>query len=699
METVTYSLNGAALTFSAEKGTLVSICHPGCGEILCQGNSLVDVAWPVKYDFETMRAAAGGKLPRSSRPEILFDGQCITVHFEQLAQNTITEDLDCLKGGVEAWVTIEAADDSTSLLMRCRVKNHSQTAVRQVIFPDFDGLVPVAGEQTRFTSLGMSTRPFVELKDVPEHRMAFYAHNPIVCGKFYHAGGYFDKDGMIGRWYDFGGLQGGMSLYRKCWGWGPDNTNWMGTSDTTWVKLNQNTGLLRIGSLHDCNLSQGEEYDSGYYVLTPHQGGWVQGIKPYKAWVLQNMHRAVPQPRRIKEMLGIRSSWITEQYPKDPDAVHFRYEDFPAIAADMLEHGLKEFSVWGWGTDKMPYDADTLRLGAESMDSFCENVKKAQDMGIRIAPLVSLMSIWRNTVERYGLTLHSADAGWAQNLKAVPCFQTPYIEAYCCHMIEDQTHPIWNRDVRDALRWLRDKTGISSIGWDQYLIQNKPGTLYDILEDFRKETYAMDPDAALSGESTFYFEADINHLDYTWDWEYWPGTGDCRAYIHVVPETRPNINVDNSPLQAKYCFMDNVLLNVCPSKPGGTNGSAMIADYPEFSAALKRCAALREQYLSYFADGMMLGDCVLAEDCYGVRVTAYRHAEEDRILLLAMMETEGEKTLKLDLSLYLPEEPGMVSIAVWDFDGNQLSVETKALQCELQLAGRKDDLLVMEVTC
>ena len=57
--------------------------------------------------------------------------------------------------------------------------------------------------------------------------------------------------------------------------------------------------------------------------------------------------------------------------------------------------------------------------------------------------------------------------------------------------------------------------------------------------------------------------------------------------------------------------MDNVFMNIYPSKPGNVNGSAMIAYYPEFSKTIKQCALLRHKYLSFFTEGVMLGDCVM----------------------------------------------------------------------------------------
>lgn len=53
------------------------------------------------------------------------------------------------------------------------------------------------------------------------------------------------------------------------------------------------------------------------------------------------------------------------------------------------------------------------------------------------------------------------------------------------------------------------------------------------------------------------------------------------------------------------------------------NGSERIANVPELSSTLKICARLRKQFLPYFTDGVLIGNCLLREIRPGVRVSAY----------------------------------------------------------------------------
>lgn len=146
-------------------------------------------------------------------------------------------------------------------------------------------------------------------------------------------------------------------------------------------------------------------------------------------------------------------------------------------------------------------------------------------------------------------------------------------------------------------------------------------TLHDLFKEYREETNKTHPDAHFSGESTFYFESELDICDSPWDWMWWNPHDDWRPLLHLAETMRPNMNADSSTLHLKCIFLDNFMANISPSKPGKMSGSAMIADYTEFSETLKDLTALRKAYLSYFADGEMLGDCLLSADCMDARVT------------------------------------------------------------------------------
>ncbi len=692
----TFTLNNTTLCFDENNGILRGIEYAG-RQFITGGGGPLDIALPTEnLRYELMRVSPGGI--GSAAPDFSLNGRVLTVRYPELGKMFEVPDLPELRGGVEAIVTYTALPDGRSISMQCRVENHCDTPVRQVVFPDFVGLDPVdSKEATRLTTLGLVDHPFIELADTPETRMTFFAQQPSVAGKIYHGGGYFGgADNMIGRYYDYGSLSGGFSVFCKWWGWGPDNMQAMGTGEQLLARLNQETGRLRLGSLHYVTVSKGESYDTAEYILTPHEGGWVNGIGPYKAFVDANKKKTHEMPEHIKKDIGFRTVWVKEQYPADPNSISYVYDDLPAVGQDMLDHGLHELSVWGAHDDRLPYDEDIFYEELGGFDGYRKNVARLREMGINLAPLVSIFSIWRPMMKRYGFDPNAADAaaGWVQNRWAIPSFQAPYLKTAQCFVIS-QDNKLWQQDVRDALRFLRDKAGVHSIGWDQYLAAPCEGDISDLLGEYIEETKDAHPDMAISGESTFYFEADINHLDYTWDWNYLGKIGDTRAYNYVVRTTRPNVNVDCSPRQAKLCFMDNMFINVYPSKPGGVNGSAMIADYPEFSSTIKRCSELRAEYLDFFLNGDILGDCVLRRDCPTARVTAYRLG--DSYLLFGFLNEDGDSRLKLGLAPFTGE--GNYCVELHSFEQPEyVSCLTVPGDGTLPLSGDRDTLWYAVIT-
>lgn len=134
-------------------------------------------------------------------------------------------------------------------------------------------------------------------------------------------------------------LAAGM-IVRRHWGWGPDNPNQMGKRDNIFLKMDQSDRSMRIAGMRYTDLHKGDEYDSGEYVLTLHEGTWIHGAAPYREWVEKNRKRIVPISKHAREMFGYRFIWMFTGYPKDPDNIVWKYDDFPALADEMVEHGL-----------------------------------------------------------------------------------------------------------------------------------------------------------------------------------------------------------------------------------------------------------------------------------------------------------------------------------------------------------------------
>ena len=70
----TFVLNNTTITLDEATGGILSMSHPGCGEIMKNGGGLVDLAWPVHLDYDVLRADPCGKYC-SKAPTIVGDGK------------------------------------------------------------------------------------------------------------------------------------------------------------------------------------------------------------------------------------------------------------------------------------------------------------------------------------------------------------------------------------------------------------------------------------------------------------------------------------------------------------------------------------------------------------------------------------------------------------------------------------------------
>lgn len=692
MKTVNYTLNNSTFIFDEQTGALLSLEVPGVKPLIVGGKGLFDVAWPVHLEYDIQRAnptASYGKCaPRFEERDGAVD-----VIFDRIPYTMPCDDVPEYEGGLSARVSLRALDDGKSVSMRLILKNNSNAPIEQVLFPDMNGIVPTDCEENeKLTMMGGSFKPFVRLKNTPKSRENFFAWTETTKGIFMRAGG-LQQRAFIGRWYDMGSRKGGFSMFHKHWGWGPDSKEHMGYDEQLWIKLDNKTNKLRLASLHTVKVEKDCEYDSGEYIITPHTGDWLRGVTPYREYVQSQQKRVLPVPQRVREMMGFRTIFMSNGYSKHPTDYSWKYDDFETIADDMLEHGLSDLNVWGQFNWNLPFGPHRFYKEWGGFENWKKNADKIRQKGITITPLVSWISAWEETARFLGIEKRSGS--WAETPEAVPMFAAPYCDRWGCYQMHDHSNELWKEEIRKGLRFLRDECGCPDICWDQYVLgDNCDESVHEIINEYRLETEKLYPGTAFSSESTLYYESDIDNTDFTWNWIYWSEKRDYRPYLHIVRTLRPNMNVDSTPEYVKFIFMDNLMMNVYPSRPEEYNGGALIAEYPEFSEAVKTCASLRRAYLNYFVDGVMVSDCPLREDCEG-RLTGYHLEEKGKLLLIAYKAGENDAVYKLDLSEFL--EGDCHPYTVKNESGQLISEGSVSSVSDLTVCGEAGKLYMIEI--
>ncbi len=649
--TIKATLNGAELEFDADTGSLLRMAYPGVGNLLVaspQRSSLIDLAYP-HPKFEVLRLAS-----RYSRDaKITVSSQAVEVHWDKLGMSRTNFPVE---GNVSADVKITAAADGRSLIFIGSVHNQSSNAVRQVLFPDLMGLVPLGKpEDTLFRhSLGAS-RPFIELAPNEGKLAEQYMTDNAAFAAEYKSGGLFSTLGM--RWMDYGSLLGGLSLYSRQWGWEEPIT--------VRLHLSEVEEKLRLLVRHDMVLAPGQQWHSQEFWLTPHTGGWAKGIEPFRAWVKQNYKRQFPLPQRVRDGMGFRTIWMCQIYPNDPQDAVFRFSDLPSLARESAAHGLKEMVMWGWvpGFER-PLPPPFPHLGTEQ--ELYDAIKACKQLGVTVTPFISVVQATRSNAPRYGLAVGDNN-GWTYHTELVPRWNPPYASQLACVGIPT-SNPLWHEDVLLSCKKLVDH-GVSSLGWDQYWTTSAAEpNMQSLTRNIREYALQHDPEASFSAEELWNLEIDSGYLDFTWNWGGWR---DCGPLTSVLPTPRVNACIDHSPLAVKKVFADNLYLNIMPRRKESANATGWLTNYPEMSRALQQCDARKQQFLPYFTQGTFISGCLLTEPCPGAHTAAY--ILPDRLLLVLINEGAARRiSFTANPFVWLPQGEGW-RMQAWNADGKRLS--------------------------
>lgn len=672
-KTVDATLNGLQISVDADTGSILRMEYPGPGVMLEQGverASAIDLAYPVKT-MEALRLASR----YSHGARVTKTDNAVVIYWDKLGLSRSKFDTF---GNVSATVRLVAAEDGKSVAMSCEVANNSSNVVRQVCFPDLAGFKPFAGvDKTAFRCAGFESHPFRDLQLNEGTRSLQYMQDVACQSAQYKAGGLFNP--MMLRWFDLGSLTGGLSFYPKRWGWDPQVE--------VRLQLSETDDTLRLLCLHDVNLKQGDKWESEQYVLTPHTGGWAKGIEPYRDWAKQHYKREYAVPKHVREGLGYRTAWMCQTIPADPEDAIFTMKDLPKLAKDAKENGLDEMVTWAWNQGfVLPLPGPFPHLGTEQ--DMADAIKQCKEIGVNVAPFISVLQANPETAPRYGAKV-TDNNGWTYHTEMVPRWNPPYATGYSCVQI-GPLNKQWHEDVFEGCKHLID-IGVHSISWDQYWATNDPEPNMNSLSS-RIRAYAKkhDPESTFSGEELWNLEIDSNYLDYTWNWG---GYRDIRPLTSVLPSPRVNACISSDPMSAKLAFADNMYLNVFPRKKESVNGSDYINNYPEFSKALKVCAKLRKQFLPYFTDGTLIGDCILDQTCPAAHVSAY--VLPDRVLMVMINQGgEGQVNFSADIGQWLASKTGKYQIRGYDENSGETS-KLSISQCKW--AGQTSKLATGEI--
>ena len=575
-------LNGLRITLDGSSGALLRLGYPGVATLLDTSGKLagmLSVAYPTPR-FQPLRLES-----RLSRATIDIQDRCVTLNWERLEPTRKEFDYD---GQVSARVVLTALPDERSIVWQCEIVNHTSLPVPQVLFPDLRGLRAFDGVPNTSLHLpGAVIQPFEG--DVP----------PATGAETYYTVGVARYELPL-QWFNFGSLRGGFSLFPRRWGWKEPSYELLSR------RTEANPEQLSLYWDNLPSIQPGETWKSYEYWMTPHTGGWAKGIDVYRSFVRESMAKRPALPTTVRDGLAFWSPWMTEKQEKDPAHAAFRFADLPDMGREAAQYGVSQIVPWRWNEySQFPFTVNRM-LGTEK--DFLDGVKAIKSMGIGVSPFISIMLARENIAARYGLTVNKKD-DWTYDPDFIPRFRPGYATGNIA-VEAGPTHPVWVSDTKEIFQsWFRK--GICSLSWDQFLgSQEVVRKLIDLFRGIRSEARACDPQSAFSGENYVNYEEVGEILDFTWNWRNY--SDGWQTVTSVLPYPRLNANVQNSPLDVKKAFMNNIYMNLMPKHPDRPNGTAWIHDFPELGSALKECTGLRHRFLSYFTQGNFSGSSVLA---------------------------------------------------------------------------------------
>ncbi|MFV2067526.1 MAG: DUF6259 domain-containing protein [Pirellulales bacterium] len=654
------TLNATRFVLDRATGGILRMAHAGPGTML---ETTAKLAGAVEVLYQAQGAEPirlASRFTRTAR--VTRQGDRIVIHWRRLEPADPTTAV----GRVSATVTLEPAADGRSVLLACQVENEAAGTVRQVLFPDLRGVLPWAGvEDMEFRTGSQIVRPFVELSESDPD------DDSRPGGEAAFRSGGVNSRQMIIRWLDLGSLRGGLSIFPRRWGYDP--------RATVLLERWRTPRKLRLSFAHDVEIAPAGSWSSGQLVLTPHACGWAKGIEPYRDWAREKRaERVCSVPEHVRTGLGFRTIWMCRKQPKDPEDAVWRFRDLPAVAREARDHGLRELVVWmSHPGFELPLPPFYDHLGGDA--EYVQAVAQCKKLGVNVVPFISVCQAKEKTVGKYRLT--GGRGGWTYHPELIPRFNPSYATAYACTRVSTRD-PVWQKEVLQSCRRLID-IGMPSLCWDQFFIEPPEPNLLTLTRQIRTYSRQRDRQSTFSAEELDNLEIASAYLDYTWNWEM---NLDLQAVTTTFPAPRINVNIDASPEEVKLYFLRNRYLNIQPRKPDDINGSDSIKNHPALSQALRQCAKLRAQFLSWFVDGTLIGNCILSEPRPDAVVAAYVLPDKALILVLNTAAETRPITIACDLAPWLPPTANGYRVQSYDGQGQPVASST--------LSGGKDRMTV-----
>lgn len=627
------------------------------------------------------------------KPEMRRDGDTLVVHYPAL----FTQTGEALAIAVTARVSLPA--DAGEARFTIAVTNNSHHMIHEVWFPLVGGWRGYAGPGNDTFLRGDLTT-----SDPHNHRKTAKP-NGYTLGNNHKREYISFAFGMTFPFLDLSGGDHGLSYLHypatpRAGGLVIEDLNpYRGECHTAWSWV------------HQPYVAPGGTWTSEPVGIAPHGGDWHATADRLRAW-LATWWTPPRTPPELKTHIGYFNLYARDFMGRE----WTKLADVPAIARELLDHGISDFCLWdmSMATYLRAGDGDFLEDTPARMTALSETLARVRALGMQVSTLVNYRLTtaknrsWALRAKDQAMkTIHGAVRyeNWSTCRGNFGAFLNSHLDEGGGSLC--QNHPGFQQ-------WALQLTdNLLDFGFNSLFIDQPFETTVCFADDHDhlvpayghagadewvakavKQVHVRDTGGYAIGENADIFTS--RHIDLWWDWQ-WAGKR-ADIFRYILPDSLQSWIVDAHEHQHEIgkAFALGFLLSL------NVRGLELpLSATPEFAARIKRLAALRRRTAAFtvcgrFADQRGL---TVASAC---PVAAYVYDAGETLGVILGEYTDGkiggdEVTLTLDTAYYGKNMPNAVNIYREDGTVSELSPEITANAIMLRFPLAKWESAVMEV--
>ncbi|HET6488038.1 MAG TPA: DUF6259 domain-containing protein [Spirochaetia bacterium] len=572
-----------------------------------------------------------------------------------------------------AAVTARLRLDGDCLIASLEIENQGDGLINEALFPFIGGFATDTGDLTLFIPTQHARRmirPFQDLGD-GNHKGWTRENNRHFIRYPTH---------LATAWVDYSSFRGGVGIEARSPQFEVTDFCFERAIRKSPRAAEENAqGLYAVLQFHP-NLARGGRWRSPDVVVRLHRGDWHVTADAHREW-LETVVQPTVTPEAFRNGLGWHFYFMKVQ-----DGTFFRtYDDLPAMAKASQAAGIDYIMVFGWqqkGHDNYYSFGYYPNEDWGGVARLKEKIREVRAQGCHVIPFFNgtLLDITTPEYKEYGhrwpVIGRLGSPYWGGDFSRGNfdfCFQNANNNTTERNMtlldlcVTGREAREWEKDT---IRRISQEYGFGNIQLDQ--IAHKCYVCYDpahghsapqyastreltaLLAEVRSALREHDPDGVMVGEG--FTDMTAQYCDGFWSWSQLRFPEIIR---YSVPWMAYSHETDaNEYAEVNTCFINRILLDL---KIEGGDGT--LADFPQFTAHLRRLSDLKKRLGPTYIDGLYRDEEGITVEGDTVRAKVYHDRARKTACVVAANLTNRRASATLRLSVPVPGDMRVVSWA------------------------------------